>query len=825
MRFACLAFCLLSQSVFAQGTKEDYDRANSFRERFNNKILNERLNPNWIGQGNQFWYLKQLGPKQYEFILVDAVKKTKKPAFDHELLAKALTVKFQRPFNAKQLPFQSFQFSPNLQTVFFEYEGKFQVDLKTYIISATVQASGSGTGLKAYAPEEILESDGGGEQTSINFINQSAEKLKIWWIEDSGSQREYKVLDPNDSWSIATWETHYWLVTRLDGTKLAVYKPDRNAGTAYLDGKKVPYTPPRRRSLNTSPDGKFRIQFENNQAILVEVGADKKTVLTSDGEVKNRYQGPISWAPDSKSAVFFQTQPEEQHPLNIVITTPKDQFQPKLTTRQYLKPGDKIDTPVPCAFRLQDKAVFKVPANQFPNPWEIRPVTWLNNHRFAMHYNQRGHQVIQLAEIDTLNFGAKTLIDERSDTFLDWTAKSFYQVLQSGKEAVWQSERSGWSHLYLFDLEKGTLKNPVTKGDWVVRGVDKVDESKREILIRTSGMDADQDPYNVHYCRVGFDGKLTRLTQGNGKHNIVFSPNEEFIIDSYSRIDQAPIHELRSAKDGKLILSLETADDTPLMKAGFIRPEPFVAKGRDGKTDIYGNVYFPTNYDPNKKYPVIENIYAGPHSAHVPKSYITNSSAQQMAELGFIVVAIDGMGTSQRSKAFHDVCWKNIADAGFPDRILWIKAAAQKWSSMDISKVGIFGTSAGGQNALHAVELFGDFYKVAVADCGCYDNRMDKIWWNEQWMGWPIGPHYEAQSCRTLAPKLQGKLLLLLGEEDTNVDPASTYHVVDALIRAGKEFDFVAIPNVGHGAAGHPFGRRKMQDFFVRHLLGVEPRR
>jgi dipeptidyl aminopeptidase/acylaminoacyl peptidase len=197
---------------------------------------------------------------------------------------------------------------------------------------------------------------------------------------------------------------------------------------------------------------------------------------------------------------------------------------------------------------------------------------------------------------------------------------------------------------------------------------------------------------------------------------------------------------------------------------------------------------------------------------------------QTLAELGFIVVQIDGMGTNWRSKAFHDVAWKNLADAGFPDRIAWIKAAAATHPQMDISRgVGIYGTSAGGQSALGGLLLHGGFYKVGVSDSGCHDNRMDKIWWNEQWMGWPIGPHYAAQSNVTLAPRLTGKLLLIVGELDTNVDPASTFQVADALIKAGKDFDLLLAPGVGHGVAGTAYGRRRLQDFFVRHLLGVEP--
>jgi dipeptidyl aminopeptidase/acylaminoacyl peptidase len=233
----------------------------------------------------------------------------------------------------------------------------------------------------------------------------------------------------------------------------------------------------------------------------------------------------------------------------------------------------------------------------------------------------------------------------------------------------------------------------------------------------------------------------------------------------------------------------------------------------------------PTNFDPKRRYPVLENIYAGPQDSFVPKAFNPTLGLQTMAELGFIVVQIDGMGTSNRSKAFHDVCWKNLGDAGFPDRILWIKAAGAKYPYMDLTRVGIYGGSAGGQNALDGLLTHGDFYKAGVADCGCHDNRMDKIWWNEQWMGWPIGPQYAEQSNVTLARKLQGKLLLMVGEMDTNVDPSSTMQVVNALIKANKDFELLVMPGQGHGVTSTAYGRRREQDFFVRTLLGVEPRR
>jgi dipeptidyl aminopeptidase/acylaminoacyl peptidase len=246
--------------------------------------------------------------------------------------------------------------------------------------------------------------------------------------------------------------------------------------------------------------------------------------------------------------------------------------------------------------------------------------------------------------------------------------------------------------------------------------------------------------------------------------------------------------------------------------------ERFVAKGRDGVTDIWGIVVKPSNFDKKKRYPIIENIYAGPHDSFVPKAFRPWFGMHQLAELGFIVVQIDGMGTSNRGKAFHDVCWKNIADAGFPDRILWMKALAKKMPQVDINRVGIYGTSAGGQNSAGAVLWHPEFYKVAVSSCGCHDNRIDKQWWNEQWMGYPVGPHYDAQSNITNAAKLKGHLMLIVGENDRNVPPESTYRFADALIKAKKEFELVVIPGADHTNGG-PYGERKRRDFFVRWLL------
>ncbi len=317
-------------------------------------------------------------------------------------------------------------------------------------------------------------------------------------------------------------------------------------------------------------------------------------------------------------------------------------------------------------------------------------------------------------------------------------------------------------------------------------------------------------------------GTITCLTPENSNHEVTFSKDYKYMVDSYSRVDQIPTIVVRSVKDGKILFKPgQQPDLTKALNEGFRMPEVFTAKGRDGETDIWGMIMRPSDFDPAKKYPVIEYIYAGPHDSHVPKSFAINHWGSSLTELGFIVVWIDGMGTANRSKAFHDVCWKNLKDAGFPDRIAWIKAAAGQYSEMDIDRVGIFGCSAGGQSAMGALLFHPEFYKVGVAACGCHDNRMDKIWWNEQWMGYPIGKEYEACSNVVNAHLLEGKLMLILGELDNNVDPASTLQVVNELIKHNKEFEFVMLPGERHTMGGN-YGERKRRDFFVKHLLNQE---
>ena len=574
----------------------------------------------------------------------------------------------------------------------------------------------------------------------------------------------------------------------------------------------------------TSPDGKWEALIRNFNLIVRSKDGKQEIALSADGSEDNYYVlNTVAWSPDSKRIAVYRVRPGMRRKIHFVESSPVDQMQPKYWSIEYAKPGDTVDLEQPVLFDIASKQQINVDNSLFPNPYDMTQLVWRKDNRgFTFEYNQRGHQVYRVIEVDAVSGRARSLIDELPKTFFCYSGKRFRQDIDDGKEAIWMSERDGWNHLYLFD-DKGQIKNQITSGAWVVRGVDRVDEVKRQIYFRASGMNPGIDPYFVHYYRINFDGTgLTPLTEGNATHTVTFSRDLKYFTDTFSRVDQPPVSQLRNTADGKVLMELEKTDITELTKAGWKPPEAFTAKGRDGKTDIWGVIFRPTNFDPKKSYPVIENIYAGPQDSFVPKAFSPYSAMQAQAELGFIVVQIDGMGTSNRSKAFHDVAWRNLADAGFPDRILWHKAVAAKYPHYDVTRVGVYGNSAGGQNALGALLFYPEFYKAAVSSAGCHDNRMDKIWWNEQWMGWPLGTQYSASSNVDNAYRLKGKLLLSVGEMDPNVDPASTMQVVNALIKANKTFDLVVLPGAGHGPGGE-YGERKRFDFFVHHLLGVEP--
>ena len=578
--------------------------------------------------------------------------------------------------------------------------------------------------------------------------------------------------------------------------------------------------------------------IDNFNVAIRPFGGDKRTILSTDGSEGHYYDGAsIVWSPDSTRLAAYRVRPGYRRLVHYVWSSPEDQLQPEHWAIQYAKPGDLLDQEEPVLFDTRGSNPLVVDSRLFPNPYDLSELVWRNDGRaLTFEYNARGHQVYRVIEVDAQTGAARAVVSEEPKTFFYYNrsaatlqaGKRFRYDLNDGREVIWMSERDGWNHLYLIDGATGTVKTQITNGAWPVRHVVKVDEDQRQIWFSAGGMHAGKDPYFQHYYRINFDGTgLTPITTVDANHVVEFSSDMAYYVDHYSRVDLAPVAELRRTIDGGLVAEIERGNTAGLIKAGWRAPEPFVAKGRDGTTDIWGLVWKPRRFDPARKYPVIEYIYAGPHGTHTPKSFSAFTGMQAQAELGFIVVQLDGMGTSNRSKAFHDVAWQNLKDAGFPDRIRWHQAYAATRPWYDITRVGIYGGSAGGQNSLGALLFHPDFYKVAVSYAGCHDNRMDKIWWNEQWMGWPIGPQYSASSNVDNAWRLRGRVLLIVGELDTNVDPASTHQVVDALLKANKNFDSLMIPggehNAGRGGDYGDYGERKRFDFFVRHLIGQNP--
>jgi dipeptidyl aminopeptidase/acylaminoacyl peptidase len=583
---------------------------------------------------------------------------------------------------------------------------------------------------------------------------------------------------------------------------------------------------------------------DHNLCLITERRRDEAVPLTTDGTEDNSFrrsaqsarlvgmqyntqdfperQADIIWSPNSRFVVAWQTKVVPERRVQLKPSQPEKYSENDLSY-PYAKPGDELPSKSLRLFDVEQNREIPITGATFDDPWSLTLDRLSPDGNVAwVYYNQRGHQLIQVVRIDLETGQAKVVIEETSPTFLHYSAGVKYRLWWQDEEtAVWSSERTGWNHLYRINMNTGEVLNAVTKGEWNVKNVSEIRDGV--VWFSAVGIAADQDPYHEHFCRVDLDGSnFVQLTQGDGMHTISWSPNRDYFIDQYSRVDLPPVHELRSA-DGELICELERAELVSASAESEYRlPRRFVAPGRDGQTPIYGIVHFPSDFDSQKSYPVLESIYAGPHDYHVPKRFRPARSFARFTAAGFVVVQIDGMGTAWRSKAFHDVCYRNLRDAGFPDRIAWIKALAKEYPNLDLNRVGIFGGSAGGQNAMAALLWHHDFYKVAVADCGCHDNRMDKIWWNEQWLGRvEPGSHYVENSNLENAHLLQGKLLLVVGEMDKNVDPASTLDVAAKLDELGKQehFELLAIPGAGHGSAESPIGQERRLEFFKQHLI------
>ena len=601
-----------------------------------------------------------------------------------------------------------------------------------------------------------------------------------------------------------------------------------------------------------SPDGKKEVFIKDWNLWVRDIASKKQTQLTTDGVKDFGYatdnagwthsdRAIVLWSPDSKKVATFQQ--DQRHVSDMYLVT-TNVGAPKLEAWKYPLPQDGdiikihrvvIDTDSGKMTRFKMGADDRrgtlcddiACSGSFDdNEWSA-DAKWL-----AFVSSSRDHKRATFRIANTETGDIRTVFEEVVPTqYESGQGAVNWKFFPATNEAIWYSERDDWGHLYLYDLKTGKPKQQITKGNFVVTRVLKADEKSRVIFFEANGREAGRDPYFSHFYRVNFDGTgLTLLTPEDGNHQVSLSPDGRYFVDNFSKPDVPPVAVLRDM-DGKMIATLETADVSRLRAAGWKPPTPVKVKSRDGRWDLYGLMFTPTNLDAKKKYPIVNYIYPGPQGGGVGGRSFTASRSdhQALAELGFVVVVIDGTCNPDRSKSFHDVCYGNMADNTLEDQIAGIKELAAKYPYMDVSRVGVWGHSGGGYATAAAMFRYPDFYKVGVSQSGNHDNRNYEDDWGERYIGLMVNDadwksNYEDQANQNFAKNLKGKLMLAHGNMDDNVPPYNTYLVADALIKANKDFDLVIFPNARHGyGADNFYMMRRRWDYFVKHLLGAEP--
>ena len=770
----CLALALFASTIAAQADAQtvDYSRAERFLAWNTERLIaGAEVVPNWMetGDTDRFWYRNNTG-SGHEFILVNPAVGSRARLFDHYRLASAMSLANDTSYVPDKLPFGTFRFGGS------EGEIEFNADDRRFVCDIVQYACSVGDTLPSPLP--------------------------------------------------------------------------------YVE----------------SPDGRWEAFSHEHNLYVRPAGGGDSIQLTTDGEKHYAYgynepspnqrrQGPgprtpiLSWSPDSRYIAVSRRDERNVEHMHYISYTPQ---RPRHFSQPYALPGDSV-IPLPTVHIVAleetepsdtDRGgdpTLRASANHrvevAPTPHQLSfagsapDSAWsADGTRLHVNYFTRGSQRVFLAEIDAATGTSRVILGDSTRTFVSLGHRGggssggtpSWHVSESGDDVIWWSERDGWGHLYRFD-GAGNLKNRITAGAWVVGEVLHVDEAEESVHFVARGREPGRHPYHAHLYRVGFDGSgLTLLTPEDANHEISFSPSGRYFVDTHSQMDAPPVTLLRSARDGRVVRELERADISALQEIGFTPAQVFSAKARDGITDLYGVLYLPPNLDRNARYPIISHIYPGPQVGSVGNwAFKGGGEDFALAEMGFVVVQIDHMGTPHRSKAFHDNYYGNFIDNGIPDHVAVIKQLAARHPFIDLNRVGIYGHSGGGFASTDAILRHPDFFKVAVSGAGNHDNRSYHIYWAEKYQGVlrtdsAGGDNFESSANKAYAANLRGKLLLMHGDMDDNVHPAMTVQLVDELIKANRDFDLVWAPDRAHGL-NEPYFIRRRWDYFVRHLLGAEP--
>lgn len=659
----------------------------------------------------------------------------------------------------------------------------------------------------------------------------------------------------------------WYRVTLPGGPEVRIVDPARNQSRTCVPQQDpctpVPFIRPAHAapaSSSLSPDRKKAAFIRSFNLWVKDLGTGVETQLTTDGIPDFGYatnnagwvhsdDPVVSWSPDSKQIATFQ---HDGRGVSMMYLTSTKVGAPNLQAWRYPLPGDSVIFRIhrvvisldggngqPKVTRLQmepDQHRSRV-SDHIECGGDVCDLEWYpDGSKIAFVSNTRDHKTMWMRVADARTGAVRTLYEETSATQIGDASldDELWNVLPASNELIQWSVRDGWMHLYLFDLNTGALKNRITTGNGNVTRIVRVDERSRRIYFTAQGREAGRDPYYVSLYRVNFDGRgLTHLTPEVGNHSVSLSPDGRWVIDTYSEPNVAPVTVLRDANTGRVVRELARVDISRLTATGWKAPQPFTVKARDGQTDLYGLMFTPTQLDSTKKYPIINYIYPGPQGGSVGSRSFTPSRGdhQALAELGFVVVLIDGMGSSpQRSKAFHDAYYGRMGDNSIPDQVAGMQELARRHSFIDIEKVGIWGHSGGGFATAAALLRAPEFFDVGIAESGNQDQRNYEDDWGERYQGMLVRngntDNYAAEANQTYAANLRGKLLLIHGLMDDNVPATNTLLVADALMKANKDFDMIMLPHARHGfGADGMYIMRRRWDYFVTHLQGNIPPR
>lgn len=803
MRLLVFLFSLcLSTALIAQQnpvTKANYAAAARYSpKKLEKLIFSLNVDPHWLKKSDRFWYMYETseGKKWY---IVDALKGEKKLLFDQAALAAKLTKITDDPMDAQHLNIDSMRFIKDENWVHFEVKSTIDIEKK------------DSTAKKGTPPAK---------EKKIFFFEYNLITGEL--VELSGFKKPYRKpswanISPDGNTILFGKDQNLWFMDKANYEKALKNEDDSTIVQTQITKNGI-------ENFSYHGDG------------FGESNADKE-------KNKNKRKSVfVQWSPDSKWFVMNRVDNRRVKDLWVInsIADPR----PTLETYKYWMPGEK-ESPIEHLllfetstknsreisaglYKDQDLNIWSAPAKMNSRDDEFRPSIWLGtNDKFYLSRTSRDLKKIDIAYVDIKSATVKTLWEEKMNTYIEIRRLG---LVNEGKELIQWSEDDGWGHFYLYD-ENGKLKNQITSGPWHCEEILGIDEKARVLYFSANGKETGEDPYLLHAYRVNFDGTgLKLLNPGEFDHNSSMDDNKKYLVNNYSRVNTIPKSVLLAA-DGRKIMDLETADFSSLLATGYKFPQPFKAKADDGITDIYGVMYKPFDFDSSKKYPIMEYVYPGPQTEAVNKSFSKGMDrTDRLAQLGMIVITLGNRGGHpSRSKWYHNYGYGNLRDYGLADKKAVAEQLADKYSYIDINRVGIHGHSGGGFMSTAALLVYPDFFKVAVSSAGNHDNSIYNRWWSEKHHGvkeiisdkGDTSYQYNIDKNPDLAKNLKGRLLLSHGEIDNNVHPANTMRVANALIKANKRFDMIILPTQRHG-----FGDMteyffwKMSDYFSRYLIG-----